>query len=150
MPNYEFQCTGCGLRFERVKSMARADEPQACVSCGTTAQRVISGANFTFAHDPVGGPRPQNTGVHSIDYNADRVIGRDAEQKWKVIEGRQAHKRAVIKDNPGSTGFDLSRTHDGGYRVMRPEERRASESARQIHKKALDSIEASRTKAGGG
>ena len=113
----------------------------------------MSPANFAFAHKVVGGPRPQNTGIHSIDYNADRVIGRDSEQKWKVAAERQAIKRQVIKDTPGATGKDLTHTYDDAqpYAVMKPEERRAVETARALNRGALNAIEATKTpKAGEG
>jgi putative FmdB family regulatory protein len=139
MPIYEFTCPDCGLRFERLMRMADNGQEQECPDCGTLSPKVPSVTNHTFAHTPQGGPRPQNTGVHQIDYNFDRVIGRDSEEKWKVCADRQAHKRQVLRDNPGTTGHDLSRTHDGSYKVMKPDERRTSELGRAIHKKALDS-----------
>ena len=152
MPIYEFTCQ-CGFRFERIKSMAKADDPEKCPECSTVARRIMSPANFAFAHKVVGGPRPQNTGIHSIDYNADRVIGRDSEQKWKVAAERQAIKRQVIKDTPGATGKDLTHTYDDAqpYAVMKPEERRAVETARALNRGALNAIEATKTpKAGEG
>jgi len=73
----------------------------------------------------------------------DRVIGRDAEQRWKTIESRQARKRQIIRDNPGVSGWDLSRTPDGqDYRVMKPEERRAADAATSLHDKATKAIQA--------
>ncbi len=141
MPIYEYECGACGLRFEKIKSMAKADNPETCSSCETPdARRLVSGANFAFAHTVQGGPRPQNTGVYSIDYNFDRVIGMDSAQKWKAISERQNHKREVIKDNPGSTGFDLSRTHDGDYRVMGAEERKQVEQGRAVGQAATQAV----------
>ena len=151
MAVYEYLCGECGLKFETRKPMSRSAEPEACPECGATAQKLVSQVSHTFAHQPVGGPRPQNTGVHAIDYSYDRVIGRDAEAKWKVIQERQRHKVGVIRDNPGATGHDLSRTHDGDYRVMKPEERAASERGRALHREAMKAVEASKNpKANGG
>ena len=131
MPIYEYLCNDCGLYFERLRKITESDAPQSCTGCGAEAQKLVSAVNHQFAHNPVG-PRPQNTGVHQIDYNYDRVIGRDAEQKWKLIQDRVKHKRDVLRQNPGATGDDLSRTHDGSYRVMQKEERAASEAGRKI------------------
>ena len=143
MPIYEYTCQGCGLRFEKLRRVSDSDSPADCPSCNTgDARKVMSASNFAFAHNPVGGPRPQNTGVHSIDYNADRVIGRDAEQRWRTIGDRQQYKQKVIRNNPGATGFDLSRTLDGDYKVMQAAERRAAENARSVHRQAMDAIEA--------
>ena len=135
MPIYEYDCNDCNVRFELLRKLSQVDDPTPCPECGRDVKKIMSPTNHSFAHNPVGGPRPQNTGVYSIDYNADRVIGRDAEQKWSVINQRQALKRRVLADNPGATGYDLSRTHDGNYRVMKPEERRLSEAARATHAK---------------
>ena len=146
MPIYEFECSGCGLRFEKMRKLSESNDPTSCPSCGVAeARRLISAVNHSFAHTPVGGPRPQNTGVHSIDYSYDQVIGRDAEAKWKAISERQKHKVDVIKSNPGSTGFDLSRTHDGDYRVMAPSERQAAETARKVHSSAMAAIDNSKS-----
>jgi putative FmdB family regulatory protein len=146
---YEYSCDECGLQFEEMKPMSKSDEPEVCPECGETARKLVSAVNHTFAHIPVGGPRPQNTGVHSIDYKADTVIGRDAEAKWKLISERQKHKKGIIQSTPGASGHDLSRTHEGDYRVMAPEERRAAETARKVHRTAISAIEASKKSSSG-
>ena len=124
--------------------MSRSDDPEACAECGVGARKLVSAVSHMFAHTPVGGPRPQNTGVHAIDYNADRVIGRDAEAKWRVIQDRQKHKQDVIRGTPGATGHDLSRTQDGDYKVMTKAERKAAEKGRAIHRDALKADQAAR------
>lgn len=151
MPIYEYTCQDCGLGFEKMKRMSASDEPEACPACkAPDAKKLVSVVNhaFVFPASQMRGMAPPNTGT-SIDYNADKVIGRDAEAKRKLIAERQAHKRKVIQDNPGSTGFDLSKTHDGDYRVMKPEERKAAETARGVHRTAMTAIEASK-KSGSG
>lgn len=140
MPLYEYDCDDCGLRFELLRKLSEHLQPAVCPECGQTIGKIMSPTNHSFAHQPVGGPRPQNTGVYSIDYNADRVIGRDAAQRWEAISQRQADKRRLLADNPGKTGHDLSRNEDGSYRVMKPEERRAVETARTIHKQAQEAL----------
>lgn len=117
--------------------MAEYDRNSECPECGEEAPKVPSVTNHSFAHTPVGGARPQNTGVHSIDYSFDQVIGRDAERKWKTIQDRQKRKRDVIAGTPGATGHDLSRTADGDYRVMPSAERQAKEAARSAGTKAV-------------
>lgn len=140
MPLYEYDCDDCGLRFELLRKLSDFTKPAKCPECGQEVGKIMSPTNHAFAHQPVGGPRPQNTGVYSIDYNADRVIGRDSEQRWRAIAQRQADKRKLLADNPGATGHDLSRNHDGSYRVMKPEERKAVETARGIHKQAQEAL----------
>jgi len=48
MPTYEYECKGCGLRFEKQQSIK--DEPlKVCPKCGAQAQRQISGGTgFIF------------------------------------------------------------------------------------------------------
>jgi putative FmdB family regulatory protein len=150
LPIYEYTCNECSIRFEKMRKLAEHDDPANCPECGTVVNKVPSATNFAFAGAIVGGPRPQNTGVHSIDYNADRVIGRDAESRWKTITERQDYKRKVLRDNPGATGFDLSRTRDGDYKVMKPEERQASERGRALHTQALSAIASDTKKTGTG
>lgn len=144
MAIYSYVCQSCGLSFEKMKGMAGSESPEACPECKTPdAKKQITAVNFafTFPASQTKGMAPPNTGT-SHDWNFDKVIGRDAEQKHKLIQERQAHKRDVIRDNPGATGHDLSRTHDNTYRVMKPEERRASEAGRAVHKKAMAVIDA--------
>lgn len=48
MPTYEYECTACGLQFEKQQSMK--DEPlRICPECGAPVQRRISGGTgFIF------------------------------------------------------------------------------------------------------
>ena len=43
MPLYEYECSGCGTRFDALRSMSEADDPIACPQCeGKESQRMIS------------------------------------------------------------------------------------------------------------
>lgn len=130
MPAYSYQCNSCGLRFEKRVGMAeRASQP---CSCGQMAQqRVPDDLGYTF-NQPTTGIVPQNTGLASVDVSFDRIIAQDAAQKWESIDKRDAAKRDVLRRNPGATKADLSRLPDDSYKVLKPEERRASEVARAI------------------
>lgn len=133
MPIYEFQCPTCGLRFEKIMPRMTADKSHPC-DCGAEATRLVSAAAFAFAHTPVNGPVPQNTGVHGIDYNPDQVIGRDAAEKWKTIEQREKVKTEAIRD-ARKQGMDvtdknqLAKTFDG-YRPITETERVAANENR--------------------
>lgn len=145
MPIYEYECQDCGLRFEKMKSMSRSDEPEACPDCKVPdAKKLVSAANHTFAHTVVGGPRPQNTGVHSIDYSIDQTIGRDAEQRWKTIDERDKRKDAVIRDarkaGLGVTRDQLVRTENNDYRVITEAERQAANDGRAKHNQVLKKV----------
>jgi|TARA_R110000824_G_scaffold48399_12_gene136713 putative FmdB family regulatory protein len=130
MPIYEFQCDACGLRFEKLFRAVSNTQESPCGSCGEPAHKLVSAAAFQFAHIPVGGPRPQNTGVHSIDHNADLVIGRDAERRWKMAEERKALKDKVAREHHKVGGQAFGMDHvvrdgsaEGGYRTMGKGER---------------------------
>ena len=153
MPIYEYECQDCGLTFEKMKAMSRSDEPEACPECKTPdAKKLVSVVNHTFAHTVVGGPRPQNTGVHSIDYNADVTIGRDAEQRWKTIGARDKRKDEIIRDSRkaglGVTRDQLVRTADNDYRVITEPERQAANEGRAKHNQILQKVAKATTGSG--
>ena len=138
IPIFVYQCEHCGLRFEklwRTQAAASGQEEMECQSCGESAGKQVTAANHTFAHTPTG-PVPQNTGVHSIDYSYDRVIGRDAAEKWAAIEARNDEKRRVLRHSPEATKADLGRTLDGGYEVMDSQVRDQGARARALNELA--------------
>ena len=149
MPIFVYQCQ-CGFRFEKLWRSHEAAEGMdqiECTSCGKMADKQVTAANHSFAHTPTG-PVPQNTGVHGIDYSYDRVIGRDAAEKWKVIEARNAEKERVLNHNPDKTKADLGRTLDGGYEVMDPEKRDQGARARALNELAHKRLEESQESLG--
>lgn len=150
MPIYEFGCRDCGLQFEKITPRMTGDKTAIC-ACGAEAQRLVSAASFAFAHTPVNGPVPQNTGVHGIDYNFDQVIGRDAAEKWKVIEARDKVKVEAMKD-ARKDGIlvenrdQLVRTAEGGYKPITEKERVAVNEHRAIAATVNKAIAASAKK----
>ena len=43
MPLYEYRCSGCGSKFEKLMSMSAASNgPMACPGCGSDARRQLS------------------------------------------------------------------------------------------------------------
>ena len=60
MPTYEYECTACGHRFERVQSIT-AKPVCSCPSCKRTAKRLISaGAGLLF----------KGSGFYATDYRS--------------------------------------------------------------------------------
>ncbi|HEX6512256.1 MAG TPA: zinc ribbon domain-containing protein [Chloroflexota bacterium] len=47
MPVYEYYCSDCRTKFEALRSMAAADEPAECSSCGSTKR--VNRTITTFA-----------------------------------------------------------------------------------------------------
>ena len=141
IPIYEYQCNSCGLQFDKKQKASLASEPVGC-DCGEQADRMVPDTfNSTYVVKGDGSVGPQNTGVSSYDSNVDRVIGDHSENSWQHIQKRHSRKRDVLRSNPNKTGFDLGRTMDNDYRVLKSEEREASETARGVHSKAIQRIE---------
>lgn len=47
MPLYEYECQGCGERYDRLCNMADADKPKTCPKCDASdSKRRISGGHF--------------------------------------------------------------------------------------------------------
>jgi putative FmdB family regulatory protein len=142
VPIYTFICQDCGIKFESFsKSIETANNAAPCPECGKPATKKPSAASHSFAHKPTG-PVPQNTGVSQIDHNFDRVIGRDAEEKWKIIEQRNAEKDRLIR-HEREEGRGVGREHlvptgeaPGTYRVITEGERKAANAGRQKAVKA--------------
>jgi len=127
--------------------MAKHADPKECPECGEMAQRVMpETVNGVFGQE-VSGPVPQNTGVDSIDAHIDRVIGQSAEQGRKAHIDRVNTKKSLLRDNPGATGKDITRTAEGEFRLMSSEERKARETALSINNQAMNTIEQERAKA---
>ena len=135
LPIYNFQCYSCGLQFEEMLRVSQRDKEVSCPSCGEKVERQVSAGNFTFKHNPTG-PVPQDTGVSSIDHNYDRVIGRDAEQKWKRLEEKRSRKLAFI-ERERRQGRDVRMEHltsdsEGGYRTLTEKEIKKVNTDREI------------------
>ncbi len=138
MPLYEFQCE-CGLLFEELFPRVKSVTDHPCPACGAQAPKVVSPVSHTFAHKVVGGPRPQNTGVHAIDYSADAVIGRDAEARWHAHEAREKAKVAATRDAARALGVKVESkdqlvregpVSEPSYRVVQEGERQGINASR--------------------
>jgi putative FmdB family regulatory protein len=56
MPIYEYVCSACDLRFERLRPMSAAGQPQSCPNCGAAAPAAVSRlARVTGAAEGEGG-----------------------------------------------------------------------------------------------
>jgi len=141
MPVYEFTCHSCGLRFDKLFRRMESSDTLAetpCDSCGEPAYRQVTAAAFKFSHAPsqVRGAAPPNTGT-SDDWNYDKAIGRDAEQKWKVVEKRDAEKARVIRQGRENglalnNGQLVRSREDGSYRAITEPERKVVNERRDV------------------
>jgi len=149
MPIYEYQCDECGRREEKLWSrISIAEDSIPCPSCTTDMRKLVSATNHKFVHptSQTRGMAPPNTGT-SDDWNYDRVIGRDSEKKWGLIEQRAKVKDTVVRDERKAgrliTRDHLVPKHDGTgeYRVITEPERvrtnQNRETAFQVSQAAL-------------
>jgi len=93
MPQYTFYCSTCNLQFK--KRLGMGDHPQhKCPSCKKLAGREIKGFGFDFAVTE--GTAKANSGVTKHDYpTADNIVGRSAEDRWKVLDARNRAKKSL-------------------------------------------------------
>jgi putative FmdB family regulatory protein len=146
MPTYEFQCKECGLRFEAVGDATKSEDPRECHCCGHQAERIPhTEVNFHF-DAKTSGLTPQNTGVSGIDYEVDKIIANDAEEKWDQINARDESKRRILRDYPDTTKEDLSREPDGSYSVMPKDIKKDADRIRTINNVAMQLIKRKRKK----
>lgn len=70
MPIYEYYCAACDQRFEKLRPMSAAGQPQACPTCAAPAEAAVSRlARITGASEDGGAsdglPPPPPTASHS-------------------------------------------------------------------------------------
>lgn len=137
MPIYDYQCDSCGLQKDHFWSrISIAKDSIPCPECGTDMRKLVSAPNFKFSHpeSQTRGAAPPNTGT-SDDWNYDKVIGRDAEKKWGVVEKRTSEKDRIIR-HERENGLELKRNQlvlgAEGYRPIREEERLKINEGRKV------------------
>ena len=79
MPLYEYQCTKCGHRFERIQKFS---DPlvETCPVCGGKVEKLLSAPAFTF----------KGTGFYITDYSrkGEAAAGEKAERAGKSEESK--------------------------------------------------------------
>lgn len=135
MPMYDYYCESCALVFEKMTSAKSSEALKPCPSCGgSCAKKFSPGSGHVFDNNLTHeGLVPQNTGVSSLDVDFDRIVGRDAEARYKVYEEREERRRDVLRHHPEATKRDLSLTSDGDYRVMTSDEKVSTRNTRAFH-----------------
>ncbi len=82
MPIYEFECEGCGARFEELVAVPTAEA--ACVECGSFRTRRL----ISTVSPP--GRQPRGAGVRSDE---SRRREREAARRDRLAESRKARGR---------------------------------------------------------
>ena len=116
MPMYQFRCNSCGASFEK---LVRKGNPTAipCIACGAEALRGVSDFGFAFGDGKTDG----NTGVHSLDTDLDKRIGRDAQESWEKYKDRFTRKRQVQRESGNEAGVPV-KIEGGDYVPMNKKE----------------------------
>lgn len=117
MPMHEFKCSECGLKFEDL-----VDEDQEsieCKSCGAEAEKSISGFGFQFDS---GKMEDGTIGVDSVDNDVDKVIGRDADERWERVKDRESKKRKVARKRADDEDAPVKRDPEGKEYDVIPED----------------------------
>ncbi len=82
MPLYEYECTTCGYRFERILRVADAPASRECPECGASARRKIGAPALQF----------KGSGWYVNDYG-----------KGKDRPSAEKHSQPKNGDTPSST-----------------------------------------------
>jgi putative FmdB family regulatory protein len=98
MPLYEYQCTKCGVRFEKIQKFS---DPlvDTCPTCGGKVEKLLSAPAFTF----------KGTGFYITDYSrkGETAAGEKAERAGKPVEseksgGDKTESKAESKSEPAA------------------------------------------------
>lgn len=116
MPMYDYKCE-CGLSFEALVRKKEDAAEQECPACGEAAAKEFGSGFLGFMFGS--GQTPGNTGVDSLDSKIDKLVGRDADERWEEVKDRESHKRSVRKDRGKRA---LKKNPDGSYDSMEEEE----------------------------
>jgi len=91
MPLYRYICNSCSHEFESLVGVDYRND-QACTKCGKKAVRDISsGFSVSTQIDP-----KRQAVVSSKEI--DKVVGKDAEEKWEVHENRTRDRRKGMQE----------------------------------------------------
>jgi putative FmdB family regulatory protein len=94
MPVFKYECSACGLVFDKLTPTLGGESEVSCLSCQGPAPKVITGSNFNFGSKATG-----PTGVHDVDYpNIDKAVGRSSEDRWTVYNTRKDFVKDTRKD----------------------------------------------------
>ena len=80
MPLYEYECSACGRRFERMQKFS--DPVESCPACGGSVEKLVSSPAFQF----------KGSGWYVTDY------ARKGEDTKDVKDGKQEEKKEDKKE----------------------------------------------------
>ena len=93
MPLYEYQCTKCGVRFEKIQKFS---DPlvDTCPTCGGKVEKLLSAPAFTF----------KGSGFYITDYSrkGETAAGEKAERAEKSGNSGESKESKESKESGGS------------------------------------------------
>ena len=103
MPIYEYECSGCGNRFEVLQRMDDKDVPT-CLICGSgEVNRLISTAGFVL----------KGSGWYTTDYPSKaRKEGLEKEKKGLEKEKKSLEKEKKALEKPAETKKESPKASD--------------------------------------
>lgn len=104
MPLYEYQCTKCGVRFEKIQKFS---DPlvDTCPTCGGKVEKLLSAPAFAF----------KGTGFYITDYSrkGETAAGEKAERAGKSSHSDQADKSDKSGKSEGSDKSESGKADSG-------------------------------------
>ena len=92
MPIYEFECAGCGHRFDRLQKLSD-DDPTICPSCGTPQlRRRVSAPSFRLA----------GSGWYETDFKKDGDKKRNLAESKSDSSGDSHATKSESADKPSA------------------------------------------------
>src|SRR5271154_3968623 len=93
VPMYEYLCSKCGHKFEKIESL-KASEKKKCPKCGGKAERTITSSSFQF----------KGSGWYATDYGGKSSSGGSSEPKSssegkKTESSSESSKPAPAKES---------------------------------------------------
>lgn len=103
MPIYEYECTKCGHRFERMQKMSDAPVKR-CPECRSKVERLISSPAIRF----------KGSGWYVTDYSdKGKKIQKEAEKDKPATEGKGESSAGDKKESGKAAGTDGSKSASG-------------------------------------
>lgn len=128
MPLYEYECSKCHHRFEKIEKVS-ASEVQKCPKCGGKAQRQISRSAIQF----------KGSGWYVTDYGAQKPAEKSADSGGKAESGDTSSAKA------GETSADKA-----GSESAKEKTGEGKASAEKSSREKSGGEKSSREKSGGG
>jgi len=118
MPIVKFQCHHCGFRFSKRVNLGINET--SCQSCNYQALSLEAKASVGYDAKIDGVVRPQASGIEALDTDIERVVAKDAADKWELIYQRRQDKWDIVHET-GEQGKHIMVSPKGQYFMSKPD-----------------------------